>query len=89
MYKLARCNKELERQASFAFKLSEIEALLEKFNVSFLKVLEDSPDYRLDDLYRRFVHINHKLSELDPEHMKIFGGNISDNTGLPGRKVAR
>lgn len=52
-------------------------------------MLEDSPDYRLDDLYRRFVHINHKLSELDPDHMKIFGGNINDNTGSPGKKVAK
>ena len=51
--------------------------MLERFNMGFLKVLEDSPDYRLDDLYRRFVHINHKVGELDPEHMKVFGGGIA------------
>lgn len=62
MIKLARCNKQLERHATFSFKLSEIEDLLEKYNTAFLKVLEDSPDYRLDDIYRRFVHINHKIA---------------------------
>jgi hypothetical protein len=69
--KLAKCNKRLESQAEFSFRLSEVVDLLDNYKIEFLKILKDSPDYRLDDLYKRFASISIKMGDLDIDHVKV------------------